>query len=123
MLFIACGGFFGAISRYALSQFISRKFPSAIPYGTLAVNLLGSFLLGLLAGMRVSSLTYQWIGIGFMGAFTTFSTFSLENVQMMYRQRWRSMLFYMIFSIASGIVLALMGYAVGAGLSNNPVSN
>lgn len=116
MLFLAFGGFFGAISRYALSQFISQKFPSVIPYGTLAVNLLGSFLLGLVVGMQVSPLIYQSIGIGFMGSFTTFSSFSLENVQMMYRQRWRSMLFYTIFSIVSGIFLAIMGYAVGAGL-------
>lgn len=83
ILFIGLGGFFGAISRFLMSRFIGRLFPH-FPYGTLAVNVLGSFLLGFIGysiiyGKNVSPEMRSLINIGFIGAFTTMSTFAFET--------------------------------------------
>ena len=84
LFIIGLGGFFGAISRYAFSGWILRSFENSyFPYGTLAVNLLGCLAIGFLA--EVSELKQIFnpeirllIFIGFLGSFTTFSTFGLE---------------------------------------------
>ena len=83
ILFIGIGGFFGAISRFLMSRFIGRIFPH-FPYGTLTVNVLGSFLLGFIGysiiyGKNVSPEMRSLINIGFIGAFTTMSTFAFET--------------------------------------------
>jgi CrcB protein len=79
LLSVAVGGFFGAICRFGLSRSLQKK--RIFPIGTLAVNLTGAFLLGLLAGIQLKGNGYLLLGIGFMGAFTTFSTFKLESEQ------------------------------------------
>jgi CrcB protein len=88
LLAVALGGSLGAVSRYLLAAWIGRWAQhSPFPFGTLGVNVLGSFLLGLLLGTSLSgSLPVQGntkalCGIGFLGAFTTFSTFSFETLQ------------------------------------------
>ena len=88
LLIIGFGGFLGAISRYYVAGWAQNLSQSVhFPYGTLAVNILGSFLLGFL--MRYSIIqpifspeTRLLIFIGFLGAFTTFSTFSLETMHL-----------------------------------------
>jgi CrcB protein len=78
----ALGGFAGAIARYRLSAAVSKRFPSLLPYGTLSINALGSLLLGILAGHGFGESARLLLGTGFMGAFTTFSTFKLESVNL-----------------------------------------
>ena len=82
---IGVGGFFGAICRFFVANRLTVWLGSAFPYGTLAVNALGSLLLGFLSGYLVEHLTVNelvrmGVTIGFLGAFTTFSTFSYESV-------------------------------------------
>jgi CrcB protein len=84
-LLIACGAVLGANARYLVSQWAARRWPSGFPYGTLIVNVTGSFILGLLSalvGARFpdASGAQLLIGTGFCGAFTTFSTFAYESV-------------------------------------------
>jgi len=85
-LYIGLGGFLGAISRHAMSLSVQRFFSShPFPAGTLAVNLLGSLIIGFSAGFLehrncMSPDIRFFFFTGFLGAFTTFSTFSLENL-------------------------------------------
>ncbi|MBN2706078.1 MAG: fluoride efflux transporter CrcB [Deltaproteobacteria bacterium] len=88
IILIGCGGFFGAISRYLVSGLIYNLLGTGLPYGTLTVNLAGSFLLGGLARIAMSSQLLNdnvtaLIGIGFLGAFTTFSTFSVQTLELL----------------------------------------
>lgn len=109
ILLVGIGGFFGAISRFSVSQYISSKVSSPIPVGTLFINLLGSFLLGLLIGMDIEKSSSLLIGTGFMGAFTTFSTFTLEGVQLHLSNKRKEFLVYQLISYGGGILLAFIG--------------
>ncbi len=85
---IGLGGFFGAIMRYLISGWTYRLLGERLPYGTLVVNIIGSFILGLflvLANERfvVSDAMRGFIAIGMMGALTTFSTFSYETISLL----------------------------------------
>lgn len=87
LLIIGCGGFLGAISRYLVSMSVTRWMGNTIPYGTLAVNVIGSFILGLLYSLAIDKVALSenirfFIGVGFLGAFTTFSTFSVETLHL-----------------------------------------
>jgi len=85
LLFIAAGGAIGAVMRFLTQATVYETFGRAFPYGTLTVNVLGSFLMGLLSIFLVEkfNLGAEWhlaILTGVLGAFTTFSTFSIETL-------------------------------------------
>src|SRR4051794_14494253 len=106
---VAIGGFFGAMSRFGLSNLIKERYPSTFPFATLTINLLGSFLLGFLFGANVSRSWGLFLGTGFMGAFTTFSTFKLENIQLFVQRKWKVLGLYLAISYTLGIFLAFIG--------------
>jgi len=85
-LAVALGGAFGALARYGAGALIARLIGGTFPWATLSVNVLGSFALGLLAPLALSRGLSPELRLllttGFMGAFTTFSTFSLETLQL-----------------------------------------
>jgi len=86
ILFVGAGGFFGAISRFLIATGVQKFSGSFFPLGTLAVNVLGSFIIGLAAMFFAQSVQPEYkafVVTGFLGALTTFSTFSLENVNML----------------------------------------
>ena len=111
---IAMGGFLGAAARYAMVSWVSARRPAGLPLGTLLVNVIGTFLLGWMAGAGVGERTALFLGTGFMGAFTTFSTFKLECVELFRRGEKRSGFLYMGLMYALGIGAAFLGYTVGA---------
>jgi CrcB protein len=113
VILVAVGGFFGAVSRYGISNWMKKRFPSAIPYGTLFINLTGAFLLGIIAGSGLQHSLTLLLGTGFMGAYTTFSTFKLENVQLGKQKQWGALLVYLGISYTAGILLAFLGYLLG----------
>jgi CrcB protein len=84
ILAIGIGSFIGGILRYLLSLFIQNKFLSAFPFGTMSVNILGCFLIGLVFGLsdrgNISMEARLFLATGFLGGFTTFSAFSNETV-------------------------------------------
>jgi CrcB protein len=112
-LAIALGGAVGSVLRYAV-QTALRPVSSGFPWGTLAVNLAGSFLIGLCAALAERPGAAAWIRpglmVGVLGGFTTFSAFSLENMQLARDGRFLTALLYIVISAAAGLVLALAGY-------------
>ncbi len=85
-LFIGAGGFVGAILRFLISGWVQRVSGSLFPYGTLSVNVIGSFAIGFLAMLFEDVIAPEWKALavtGFLGALTTFSTFSYETVAML----------------------------------------
>ncbi len=88
LMLIAVGGAFGALSRYGASLGVYSIFGRGFPYGTLFVNVAGSFLMGVLSIMLLErfNLGPEWraaILVGFLGSFTTFSTFSIETLNLL----------------------------------------
>ena len=88
ILLVGAGGFVGAVARYLVGGWVQRLLPAAFPYGTLAVNVLGSLLLGAVyeLGTARGALDPQlrlMLAVGVLGAFTTFSTFSLETLNLL----------------------------------------
>jgi len=84
---IGLGGFFGAILRYLSSKYANLLLSPTFPYGTLLVNVIGSFALGYLYTLSVEKLAItenfrMFVGVGLLGAFTTFSTFSVETLNL-----------------------------------------
>ncbi len=86
LIYIGAGGFLGAISRFLITNLVQRQFTILFPIGTLSVNVLGSFIIGFMAMFFQNMIEPQYkafVMTGFLGALTTFSTFSLENVNML----------------------------------------
>ncbi len=111
-MFIGLGGFLGAIARYWLSGFIYQWLGTDFPYGTLVVNVLGAFLLGffmtaVLRGVAIPARNV--ITIGFLGAFTTFSTFSYETVVLLQQGELLRGVGNVVMSIVLGVVAVILG--------------
>lgn len=113
LFLVGAGGFIGAMLRYAISQWINNRSSSDLPVATLLVNTLGSFLLGIVIGLDVGTLWFILCGTGVLGAFTTFSTFKLESIQLHGKKKWKVLLLYTLLSYSLGIVLAYAGFALG----------
>lgn len=113
--FIALGGAFGACSRYLLSELCVVLLGRGFPYGTLAVNVIGSFIMGLLIAAFENELisTEPWrqiIGLGFLGALTTFSTFSMDNVLLMQQGAFFKMGLNVLLNVVLSISAAWIGF-------------
>lgn len=113
ILLVAIGGFFGAIARFAVSQWVKKRFTTSFPFATLFVNLTGSFLLGYLYGSEMGGNMILLIGTGFMGAFTTFSTFKLDSIQLIINKKGKNFLLYLGVSYTFGILFAFIGMKLG----------
>lgn len=113
LLFVFIGGGFGALSRFALSGIINKKISVIFPFGTLAVNLLGCFLIGFFFDMFdrtiVPTELRAFILMGFLGAFTTFSTFTLETVNLLRDGEISPALINIFVSNLAGVVLVFVG--------------
>jgi fluoride exporter len=117
-LLVALGAAVGAPARYLADELLAARVGRRFPWGTLAVNLLGSLVLGLLAGRagdggRGGHL-FALAGTGFCGAFTTASTFAWEAVALAETGHWRRATTYVAASLLLGVALAALGYAVTA---------
>jgi CrcB protein len=112
-LMIAIGGALGSMARYATGVYVGRWLGIAFPWGTLLINIVGSFLIGAFAesfALRwdVSQSTRGFFVVGICGGYTTFSTFSLDVVTLINRGETLTAFIYIVASVALG-VLALYG--------------
>ncbi|MBI5746785.1 MAG: fluoride efflux transporter CrcB [Nitrospirae bacterium] len=114
-LFIAVGGAIGTLLRYTIAGLIYRLFDSVFPWGTLGVNLLGSFIAGFLwegfERTTVSPDLRTFIFIGILGSFTTFSSYNLESFNLLRDGEIRLALSNILASNIFGIALVFFGFA------------
>jgi fluoride exporter len=107
-------GGLGALGRFALDWAVSLRFGLRFPFGTLAVNLSGAFVLGTLAGAGLQGRAYLFVGLALLGAYTTFSTWMLETHRLAQAGRPRAVLANLGISAALGLGIAALGHALGA---------
>ena len=116
LLAIGTGSFIRGVFRYLLSQFIQERLLSTFPYGTLCVNIIGCFLIGLVFGLADrGNLTQEWrliLATGVIGGFTTFSAFSNETVSMLRDGQLWYALAYIILSIVFGLAATFIGISI-----------
>jgi CrcB protein len=111
-LMVMIGGSVGAMSRYAISIQMKRILSTEYPMATFLINLSGSFLLGLLLGSQADSMIRLLLGTGFLGGYTTFSTFQIENVTLFRRKNYGTLLLYTALSTGLGIAFAWLGFCI-----------
>ena len=114
LFMIGAGGFIGTVARYLFQQGISKLFPVLFPLGTLAINLTGCFLIGVIYALteRWNILTPEWrifLTTGFCGGFTTFSTFNYETYNMIRDDQYLYVSLYVGISIIACLALTFFG--------------
>jgi fluoride exporter len=114
LLSVALGGAFGAVSRYYVMTQVTHWLGLSFPYGTIFVNILGSFILGALTEIMALSWSFNqetraFLVVGILGSFTTFSTFSLDVVALFERGETTSAAIY----IAASVILAIAAFILG----------
>ncbi|MBN1144863.1 MAG: fluoride efflux transporter CrcB [Bacteroidales bacterium] len=112
---VGIGGFIGSIARYYVSKLNLQYDIFSIPVGTLTVNVLGSFIIGILTGISAKSelLSAEWrlfLMVGLCGGFTTFSSFTNENLMLMHNGQFLTVLIYTSLSIILGFIAVYLGY-------------
>ena len=118
LLFIGAGGFLGAIARYVIDGRVTAWTGGALPWGTFAVNMTGSFVLGVLFALIVerAALPADLRGpllIGFLGSYTTFSTLALESWRMVEDGAWLYATVNLAGSVLIGVAAVVAGIAIG----------
>jgi CrcB protein len=106
----------GAIGRFLLDGLVDRRVGGVYPWGTLAVNLSGALVLGILAGAAVSGDALRLAGTGLIGAYTTFSTWMLESHRLGEDGRLRSGALNLAVSLGLGLAAAALGRVIGEAL-------
>jgi CrcB protein len=116
-LWVGVGGFAGSILRYAVGTWIGGRTSAAFPVGTFVINLSGSFLLGLVMGLGETRVLQPpvrpLVAIGFIGGYTTFSTFTYETVRLLEQGSFLAAGANAVGSVLLGLAAALVGLAVG----------
>jgi CrcB protein len=115
LLLVLLGGGFGSVARYLLSYFFIKNNTSNFPWATFIANSLGCLIIGLLFGYiqknNLQNETFKLLLItGFCGGFTTFSTFSLENIQFIQNQNYNLAIIYTLASLFVGLLAVIIGY-------------
>jgi len=114
LMLIAAGGALGAVARYAVGGMIHGQMGTAFPWGTMAVNVLGSLLLAFLVrtleGIAAPPEYRGFLAIGFCGAFTTFSTFGYESMELLQAGQWNRATLYVFGSVLLSLAATLAGF-------------
>ena len=118
VLLLALAGGLGAVARFVLDGALASARAWRYPVGTTVINLTGSFLLGLLAGLAAGRLlpgsALLVLGTGFLGGYTTFSTAAYETVRLVEQRRWGPALAHGLGQVVVATTLAALGYLAGS---------
>ena len=114
---IGIGGFLGAISRYGVALWIGQRWGRNFPLGTFVINVSGSFLIGLLMSLFTERFMVnpQWrlmLVVGFLGAYTTFSTFEYETGALMKDGEWLIAMLNVLLSVSVGFIALKLGEVI-----------
>lgn len=114
LIWVGLGGALGAISRFVVADAVFKWAAKPYPYGTLSVNMLGSFAIGIAYVLLVKNefggdAHRHLFMVGFLGAFTTFSTFSLESITLLQQGRWVAAGSYVLLSLAGCMLATALG--------------
>lgn len=117
ILLVGAGGFAGSVARFLSQQLIARYYPSSFPWATMAVNITGCFIIGLIyalsqKGTLISPEMRLLLATGFCGGFTTFSTFAYENITLMRDGEILYTFLYIAASIVIGFLAAYVGVII-----------
>lgn len=113
-LLVGIGGVFGSLARFALGKYISEHSKTSFPRGTFIINIVGAMLLGIVAVFQSDKNLYLLFGDGFLGAFTTFSTFTYESLKLLEQKEKLNAMKY----IFGSLILGILGFVLGAKIGN-----
>lgn len=121
ILLVALGGGIGSVARYLVSGSLAGRFGAAFPYGTLVVNITGSFIIGLFLAFAQDRI---WLGpnwrlffaVGLVGGYTTFSTFEYETIRLLQDGQMLLGVLYLLGSILTGSIATIGGIALGSSI-------
>jgi CrcB protein len=123
-LWIAIGGALGSMARYGCSSLVAVWFGETFPWGTLVINILGSFVIGFFGTLTgpdgrvlVSGEIRQFVMVGFCGGYTTFSSFSLQTLTLAQDGAWMRAGLNVVGSIVLCLIAVWIGYVAAAGLN------
>lgn len=118
-LMVGAGGMLGAITRYGIGKFVGRRWSQSFPLATFCINITGSFILGLLYILflgtvgTLGGVLKPIVITGFLGAYTTFSAFSLEIVSLLEDRQVTTAAAYFLVSLVGGLTAAFLGILLG----------
>ncbi len=115
ILLVGLGGALGSMARFGIGRAIGKKAKTALPVGTFVINITGAFLLGIVMAYSFSARWYLLLAEGFLGAYTTFSTFMFEGFSLIENHEKLNALLYIVLSICIGIFGFWAGMRMVAG--------
>lgn len=118
ILLVGFGGALGSITRYLVGGWVANRLGAAFPYGTLLINITASFIIGffLAFAQERASLSPYWrllIAVGFIGGYSTFSTYEYESVRLLQEGEILLGAIYLLGSMAGGAMAAIIGITLG----------
>lgn len=113
LILVGIGGIFGGLSRYQLGKLISQRARTTFPIGTFIINITGALLLGLLSSLDTGKNIYRLLGDGFLGTYTTFSTFMYESFNLFQENEKLNAFVYILSSLIVGFIGYVIGFALG----------
>jgi CrcB protein len=124
-LYVALGGALGTVGRFALSGYVANRFGQTFPWGTLIINVSGSFVIGLFAALTspdegrwlVGGTGRTFFMIGICGGYTTFSSFSLQTLTLAQKGEWLAVAGNIFGSVILCLVAVWLGYAAGTAIN------
>ncbi len=116
LLFVGAGGLLGSLARYQLGKVVTERAKTAFPIGTFVINITGAILLGLVSSLDIGKNMYLLLGDGFLGAYTTFSTFMYEGFTLFRENEKLNAFTYILGSLFLGIIGYIVGFELGKGI-------
>lgn len=114
-VWVGIGGSIGSLCRYGVARWAGDRFKGVFPWGTLMVNAVGAFLLGVLQESSAAPLWMLFCGTGILGGLTTFSTWMMETFRLLEEGEYASAFLNVFCSLGVGMVLFTLGYCLGGG--------